>query len=340
MPHDVGVAIERWITELEQRVDKAADLVKSLAFMRFNSAPGYMKKFEELALTRASGMSQPAEWNTAARKAGYWIEEYATYMTTPPKPNPQPGELGWAYQIASGRTRPDIELYWNFGGSGVQRVGWVDLTSSAQAGHIDKKSSTLWRSGAIGYVGEVIYDSIDFLGLGARIDALKGDISKVVAPNADLSSALAAYNRVKVQARAAQQEWWSVLLPLGRAVLDDPTITTTKRKNAMRWAIYYLLLPEQQAQPEDWRPKDAAAVLLAAGIPPANYGWPTKAGTTGQQGLLWLATHGITKAPNADDTDIDEAVRRAKDHLGIPDYMNVAPEEDVAGEKSDEMIIA
>jgi hypothetical protein len=254
-----------------------------------------MGKFEELLLGKIAGTLEPSKWNTAATKAGYWIEEYATHFTLPEKPAPGVNELGWNYQVASGKTRPDIELLWNFGGS-VQRAGWVDITSSSQVGHIDKKASSLWQIG-LPYVCEVYYDSIDFTGLEASLAALDGDRSKAPATPGAVLAQVGAYNQNKDAQRALRQEWAGVLSTLGTEVLTNGQIVKSKRKDAMRLAMCHLL----GVTKVDLKPKDAAAVLLAAGLVPMNYGWPSHTGATAPGGRTWLLQNNINRPPNAGD---------------------------------------
>jgi hypothetical protein len=293
----VQKAIMEWVGALEKRVDEAEKFVVSLACLHFGSRPGHMGKFEELLLEKLAGTLEPSKWNTAATKAGYWIEEYSTHFTMTEKPAPGVNELGWNYQVASGKTRPDIELLWNFGGSaGIQRAGWVDITSSSQVGHIDKKASSLWQTG-LPYVCEVFYDSIDFTGLEASLAALKGDRNNAPATPGAVLAQVGAYNKNKDTQRALKQEWAGVLSTLGTEILTNGQIVKSKRKAAMRLAMCHVL----GVTKEDLKPKDAAAVLLSAGLVPMNYGWPSHTGATAPGGRKWLLQHNIAKPPDAGD---------------------------------------
>jgi hypothetical protein len=288
-------AILEWVGALEDRVADAEKLVISLACLHFESRPGHMGKFEQLLLEKLAGTLEPSKWNTAATKAGYWIEEYATNFKLPEKPAPGVNQLGWNYQVASGKTRPDIELLWNLGGS-VRRAGWVDITSSSQVGHIDKKASSLWQLG-LPYVCEVFYESIDFTGLAASLAGLKGDRTKVPATTDAALAQVDIYNQHKDAQRARKQEWAGVLSTLGTEVLTHHQIVKSKRKDAMRVAMCQLL----GVTKEQLKPKDAAAVLLAAGLVPMNYNWPSSTGATAPDGRAWLERNNITKPPDAGD---------------------------------------
>ena len=140
-------AVAAIVAQIDGIVQEARNFVLSnpLASI-FQTLDGYTKRW--LGVFDAFRSRGEKDWLSTS--IGYVIESYTNF-----KMSPQIGNYAILLQQTRGGTRPDFVIQDT---TTNQEVAWLDITSSASVGHINRKSGQGWKNRT--YVAEILYDKV------------------------------------------------------------------------------------------------------------------------------------------------------------------------------------
>jgi hypothetical protein len=263
--------LDGFMTALDDIVDASATLAKDHPEALDTQLDNYVKLWVETAELLQGARTGDVDVDDPAIAAalqvartfayaryGYAIESYACKVQENKTKLQDALPRGWTYELqgSRGMTRPDIIVK----DDSSTEVGWFDITSEGQKGHIDKKTGTGWRDKP--YVAEVLYPTLDPTEIGT------GTLS------------IGEKTRLRNATRRAQRAWRQFLDRKKDDVLSDwqgvsqgLTSAAAMRSNMQMILSGAVMLREG----EKVTPKIATGLLVAMGLNPRNYGF-TKAG--------------------------------------------------------------
>lgn len=262
-----GLAMEigSYVANLNSAVERAYNLLVSLAFLKIKPVDGYMERFlqdwikwTDASSGKPNGSLADNEVGLMFARAGYWIESFATLVLKPDVPV----GLTVAFQIPMGSTRPDVVLF-----QGDNVVSLLDITATGSVGHIDAKNSGIWGGKEGVYVNEIMYPSIDFTPM--RINHQKGILPS---PDDDIDALLSDYNTSKDEGRIRHANFMGVIAEIGKTVQESteplPKSRRGPRRDLMRDAIRLHFGVE-------YTPAQVGSILTYGGVSRETYGLTT-----------------------------------------------------------------
>jgi hypothetical protein len=141
---DVQKAVSDIADSLDGHVAKAAQIILADPTLGGKQSDGYLGAWAKTYGQLITNKSVPEFFYA---RYGYAVETIASLLM--PK---KVGAYAVQTQYATGATRPDFVVF----NANAQDIAWLDITSSASAGHIRAKQHSGWSKRP--YVAEILYD--------------------------------------------------------------------------------------------------------------------------------------------------------------------------------------